>query len=51
MVKSETSLNDKAIHDAVKSTFVHLCDGLVKAARLFYSVLKKVLNKDQSKDM
>jgi len=41
VVKPETSLNDKldlAIHNAVKSTFVYSCDGLAKAAKLFYSI-------------
>ena len=54
MVKPETSLNDNlglAIHNAVKFAFVHSCDGLAKAARLFCSVLKKVSGKDQSRDM
>ena len=54
VVKPETSLNDKldpVIHDVVKSAFVHSCVGLAKAARLFYSVLKKVLSNDQSKGM
>ena len=54
MVKPETSLNDKldlVIHYADKSALVHSCDGLVKAARLFFSVIKKVSSKDQSEDM
>jgi len=53
VVKPETSLNDKLdlmIHDAVKSAFVQLCDGLAKVARLFFSVLKKVSSKDHPKD-
>jgi len=53
-VKPETSLNDKLdpkIQDAVESVFVHSCDGLEKAARLFFSVLKKVSSKDEPKDM
>ena len=54
MVKPETNLNDKldlVIHDAVKSTFIHSCDGLAEAFRLFFSVLKKVSSEDQPKDM
>jgi len=38
VVKPGTSLNDKldsVIYDAVKSAFVHSCDGLAEAARLF----------------
>ena len=53
MVKPETSLNNKldlAIHNAVKSSFVHSCDGLAKAARLFFSVLKKGFSEDQPRD-
>ena len=49
VVKSETSLNNKLdppIHDAVESAFVHSCGELAKAARLFFSVLKKVSSKD-----
>jgi len=54
VVKPETSLNyklDLVIHNAVESAFVHSCDGLAKAARLFFSVLKKVSSEDQPKDM
>jgi len=54
VLKPETSLNDKldtVIHDAVKSAFVHSCDRLAKAAKLFFSVLKNVSGKDQPKDM
>ena len=54
MVKPERILNDTldpVIHDVIKSTFVHSCHGLEKAVRLFYSVLKKVSSKHQSKDL
>jgi len=54
VVKPKTNLNDKldpAIHDAIESAFVYSCGGLAKAARLFFSVLKKVSSKDQPKDM
>jgi len=53
-MKPKTSMNDKldpAIHDAVESAFVHSCDGLAKAARLFFWVLKKVSSEDQPKDI
>ena len=53
-MKPDTSLNyklDLAIHNDVESAFVHSCDGLAKAARLFFSVLKKVFSEDQPKDM
>jgi len=48
VVKPETSLNyklDLVIPDAVESAFIHLCDGLAKAAMLFFSVLRKCLVK------
>ena len=54
IVVKPNKFNDKldlAIDDAVKSAFVHSCDGLAKAARLFYLVLKKMSSKDQSNDM
>jgi len=54
VVKPETSLNyklDPAIYNAVKFAFVHSCDGVAKAARLSFSVLKKVSSEDHSKDM
>jgi len=52
--KPETRLNykvDSAIQDDVESAFVHSCDGLAKAARFSFSVLRKVFSEDQLKDM
>jgi len=40
VVEPETNLNvmlGLSIHDAVKFAFVHSCDGLAKAAKLFCS--------------
>ena len=44
----EGSMNDKldpAIHDSVKSAFVHSCDGLAKAARLLFESYRRCLVK------